>query len=372
MGEMKIMNEKKRFLICFNLLLLIMVSMISLNNRVLADDVSDGMGFSVSPILPATQIDPDLGYYYLKTEPNEEQKFEVMLSSQKEETQEIQMFVQDAYTGSNGVLTYGVDGVDKFKQDKSLTHATSQIVTPVSESVELAPGESKVVSFKVKPPTKSYDGAKIGRLVFKPAGKEEDKNKAIVDEYQYGVSIILSESGDDYSNGDLKKLNLGEVKPTIKRGKRLVTANLQNSESKRLMNIELLATVTEKGSDKVIKQTKIPDFQFAPNSNVDLEIDWGLSEISAGEYTVNILAKNSYDDIHLTKDFRIEGDEARELNQKSAFKIKTPTWVKITAISTGVISFIVFLCISVRNNKWKKLMKRKRKNRKKIGNSKRM
>lgn len=57
--------------------------MISLNNRVLADDVSDGMGFSVSPILPATQIDPDLGYYYLKTEPNEEQKFEVMLSSQK-------------------------------------------------------------------------------------------------------------------------------------------------------------------------------------------------------------------------------------------------------------------------------------------------
>lgn len=360
----KTMRENKKILKCIKSLLLVVCGVILFQPTTLADETSSGMGFSVSPILPVSQIDPELGYYYLQTEPKKEQTFEVKLSSQKDENQKIEMLVQDAYTGSNGGLTYGVDGEDNFKQDETLINATSQIVVPVTNIVELGPGEEKVVSFTVKSPANSYDGVKIGRLVFRPVNEEAEKGVAIADQYQYGVSILLSETGDEHTNGDLTKLNLNEVKPTIKRGKRLVIANVQNPEPKRIMNIDLLATVTKKGSDKVIKQTKIPDFQFAPNSNVDVEVDWGLSELAAGEYTLNLLAENTYDNIHLTKDFRITGDEAKNLNKESAFKIKTPTWVKILAISSGGLSVVLTIIIFMRNKKWQKLVKRRKKNKK--------
>ncbi|MDR2278881.1 DUF916 and DUF3324 domain-containing protein [Vagococcus fluvialis] len=359
----KKMCRNKRIQLWLSSLILLLSGVLFFSSTAVADETDSGMGFSVSPILPTTQIDLDLGYYYLKTEPNKEQTIEVKLSSQKDEKQTIEMFVQDAYTGSNGGLTYGLDGEDDFKQDETLVNPTSQIVLPKTETIELQPREEKVVSFTVKPPVDSYDGVKIGRLVFKPT-VDKDNKTAIVDEYQYAISILLSESGDEHTNGELANLNLNEVKPTIKRGKRLVTANLQNPEPKRMMGIDLQGTVTKKGSDKVVKQTKISDFQFAPNSNVDLEVDWGLSELSPGEYTMTILAKNSYDDIHLTKDFRITGDEAKSLNKESAFKINTPTWVKAVAISSAFLSLILAIIISVRNSKWKKLAKRRKKNKK--------
>lgn len=337
---------------------------IALFTPVLTEAEESGIGFSVVPILPASQIDKDLGYYYLETSPGEEQTFEVKLSSQKKEKQTVQMFVQDAYTGTTGNLTYGIDGIDKFKQDETLKNSTSQIIKPVSETVELDAGEEKTVSFNVLPPKEAYKGAKVGRLVFKTLNEDSKGNTAVVEDYQYGVSIILSENGDDYNDGDLQSIVLNDVKATVKRGKRLVTANLQNPQPKRILNLDLQATITKKGADKVIKETKIPEFQFAPNSNVDLEVDWGLSELEAGEYSINIRAKNEYDDIHLAKDFRITNDAAKKLNKDSAFKIETPTWVKVVSVSSGVLTVGLSVAILMRNKKWLKIANKKR-NRKK-------
>lgn len=356
----------KKIVIRLSSVLLVGILFCVISQQVFAEESNQGIGFSVVPVIPSTQIDPSLGYYYLKTEPSKEQTFEVKLSSQKKEKQQIQLLVQDAYTGANGGLTYGINGEKEFKQDETLVNPTSEIVTPVTEVIELEPGEEKVVTFKVTPPKESYEGVKIGRLVFKSSEKDKSETQeAIIEEYQYAISIVLSENGDEYINGNLQELTLNEVKPTIKRGKRLVTANLQNPEPKRLMNLDMSATVTKKNSDKVIKETVIPDFQFAPNSNVDLEIDWGLSELAAGEYTLNISTHNSYDDIHLTKDFRITGEQAKKLNKESAFKIKTPTWVKVIAIFNGVLVVIISTTVILRNKKWLTLSRKKKKNKRK-------
>jgi hypothetical protein len=124
-----------------------------------------------------------------------------------------------------------------------------------------------------------------------------------------------------------------------------------------------MATITKKGSDKVVKQTKIPEFQFAPNTNVDFEVDWGLSEIEAGEYVLSLTAENDYDSIHLTKDFRITDTEAKKINKDSAFKIKTPTWVKIVTVVTGLLVVVSTIVILVRNKKWVKMSQRKNRKR---------
>lgn len=355
------MKKMKKILTNINYFWLILIGFSALTSlNVKAEEA--GIGFSVVPILPMSQIDKELGYYYLETKAGEEQVFEVKLSSQKDEKQKVKMFVEDAYTGTTGNLTYGVDGQNSFKQDKTLTNSTSQIIKPVSETIELGSREQKTVSFKLKAPKESYEGVKIGRLVFKSVNEnDEEGNTAVVEDYQYAVSVILSENGDDYNDGNIQDISLNEVKATVKRGKRLVTANLQNPQPKRILNLDLSANVTKKGSDKVIKQTKIPEFQFAPNSNVDLEVDWGLSELEAGEYTINISGVNEYDKIHLTKDFRITTEAAKKLNKESAFKIETPTWVKISAITSGVLTSVAAVAVLKRNKKWMKMSRRKRK-----------
>jgi hypothetical protein len=234
----------------------------------------------------------------------------------------------------------------------------------VSEEITLEPNESKVVSFKVDAYKESYSGVKIGQMIFKAVEEEESKtNSPVKEEYQYAINIITSENGDDYNDGDLQQIKLNEVKPTIKYGKRLVTANLQNPQPKRIINLETMATITKKGSDKVVKQTKIPEFQFAPNTNVDFEVDWGLSEIEAGEYVLSLTAENDYDSIHLTKDFRITDTEAKKINKDSAFKIKTPTWVKIVTVVTGLLVVVSTIVILVRNKKWVKMSQRKNRKR---------
>lgn len=347
---------------------ILITSIFSVNSiSVEAKDSDTGMGFSVSPILPNTQIDRELGYYYLETKPGEEQTLEVLLTSQKDEKQTIQMFVQDAYTSYNGNLDYGINGQDGFEQDETLINSTSEIVKPVSETVELEPGESKTVSFKVTPPKDSYPGAKIGQLIFKvkPEEDETGKKSFITEEHQFAISIVLAENGDSYNDGDIDKLILHDVKPTIKRGKRLVTANVQNPEPKRMMNMGMIASITKKGETKVIKKTEIPEFQFAPNSNVDLEVDWGLSELAAGEYTLNLSFQNEYGENHMTKDFRITSDVAKKLNKESAFKIKTPTWIKGVAVGTGILTISIFVFVIIRNKKWLKLSRKKRNSRKK-------
>lgn len=331
-----------------------------------ADDSSTGMGFSVSPILPASQINRELGYYYIKTAPNKEQMIEVKLSSQKDEKQTIQMNVQDAYTSYAGMLDYGINGESGFKQDDTLKNPVSELVVPVSETVELEPRDSKIVSFKITPPKDSYSGAKIGQLVFKvkPEDSGDGKESFITEEHQFAVSTVLSENGDSFNDGDINNLILHEVKPTIKRGKRLVTANVQNPEPKRMINLNMTASITKKGDTKVIKKTEISEFQFAPNSNVDLEVDWGLSELAPGEYTLNLSFENEYGENHMKKDFRITNETAKKLNKESAFKIKTPMWIKIMAIGSGILTFILSIYIVIRNKKWLKLSRKKRNNRK--------
>lgn len=332
-----------------------------------ADDDEIAMGFSVAPTFGNTQIDPELGYYYLKTKPGEPQKIELKLSSQQDDPIKVKLYVEDAYTGINGAMLYGINGVDEMVQDPSLTNPTSELVKPDVEVIELEGREEKVVSYTITPPAEHYEGIKLGQLVFQIVDEEENE-AGLVDEYRYAMTILLAESGDEYDDGN--EFILNEVKPTIKRGKRLVTANFQNPFPKRIVGLEMLGTITEKGKQTPVKEKKMTDFQFAPNSNVDFEMDWGLADLKAGEYTFKLTAKNAYDEFDFKKDFRISGEQATALNKESAFKIITPTWVKIVTIVNGVIVVIVALIVVKRNKKWQALTKRRKSQKKNRKSSK--
>lgn len=317
------------------------------------------IGFSISPNFPSTQIDNDLGYYYLQTRPSEEQEINLKVSNQKNKTIEVDMFVEDAGTGANGSLSYGIPGQEDFMSDQSLKNAISEIVVPQTGSITLSPYEEKIVSFKISPPKENYEGIKLGQLVMMERKDSEEKN-GVSEDYRMAISIMLSESGDDFENGD--KLVLNDVKATMFLGKRMVVANIQNPLPKIIGDLTMKATIKEKSTDKIIKQREMENFKFAPNSNVNFEMDWGLSNLPSGEFTFNLVAENSSERIELQKEFKISSAQAKKINEESSFKIKTPIWVKVFSFINAFIFITLSIFIIIRNKKWEKQIKRRRKN----------
>ena len=318
----------------------------------------DGIGFEVRPLLPSTQFDTSLGYYYIQTEPNQKQTFDMSILSTSDKEKTLEVIIENAVSSNSGSIAY----TNNLKAiDSSLKNPITEIVKPQEKELILKPRQETTLSFDLSPPNNPYDGLKMGRVIIKE--KTDPNAKGIKQEFQYGVGIITSESGEAFNDGNI--LNLNEVKATIVNGGKVITGEIINPEPKTIENLKVRSYVTKKGSSKKIKQKNIDNFAFAPNSKLAYEIPWGLTNFESGDYTFHFEAKNDYDSFNLVKDFQIRANEAKDLNGKAAFKVGTPTYIKILLSGINGLLLLIFIMITLRNNKWKKEIKEKKKKRNK-------
>lgn len=325
----------------------------------LADD-SSNLGYTVSAVLNGKQIDPGKSYFYVQTQPNEEQVLKVKVKSTQKEPIKLKIYATNAFTGDGGTIEYTED---KKLLDSTLTQPIGDILKVETPSLTVENYDEKEATFKLTPPKESYDGVKMGALVFEI--DDSDSKEQVSSKFSYRIGLITSESGDDYK--DSKTLNLIDAKSTIKRGKKMILTTLQNPEPKILSNLELTAEVRQKGSDTVLKKKAVEDYMLAPNSHFDFEMDWGTEAVRAGTYVVTITATNGYDDWKFEKELTITGEQAKKMNDESSFKIITPTWLKIVTVVIFLLTVLITVTLVVRRKKlegrWKKLRK-KRKGRK--------
>lgn len=319
----------------------------------------EGIGFEIKPLFPSTQIDKKSGYYYIQTEPGKKQTLDMTVYNIQDKDITVEFIIENAISTSNGNIDYSSD---IKRTDKSLIDPITDIVIPNKKTLTLKPKEEVKASFEVTPPNNSYDGIKMGRVVVRE--KDDKKAKGIVQKYQYGVGIITSETGDLFNDGD--KLNLGTVKPTVSNGSKVVVGELVNPLPKTIENLQVRSYITKKGDTKKIKERNIDNFSFAPNSKVEYKIPWGLTNFESGEYTFHFDAKNDFETFELKKDFKITGSQASDLNKKTAFKVSTPTYIKIILVVMNIVLVLIFLLILYRNKKWENELKirRKKKNKK--------
>lgn len=327
-----------------------------------ADDESNNLGYTVSAIRNAKQIDPDKSYFYIQTTPSEEEELKVKVKSTQEEEVKVNVYVVDAFTGDKGTIEYTKD---PKLLDKTLTNSITTMATVETPTITVGNYEEKEAIIKLTPPAESYEGIKMGALVFElDTGESEE---TVGNRFSYRLGLFTSESGDDYKNS--KSLNLIEVKSSIKRGKKMVLATLQNPEPKILMNLELKATIQEKGKTDILKQEKVSNYTLAPNSQFDFEMDWGTNQIKPGTFILKMTGNNGENDWSFEKEFTISGEQAKKMNEESGFKIITPTWIKITTILCLAWLIVGIIYLVVRRKKmeadWKNLKKRRKKKRKK-------
>lgn len=341
-----------------NMIQFIITILLFLSFSIINYAAEDGIGFEVRPLLPGTQFDTELGYYYVQTEPGVKQTFNMSIFSTSDKEKRVEIIIENAISSNSGSISYSKD----LKQiDSSLKNPITEIVKPETNEIVLKPREEKNVSFELSPPKNSYSGLKMGRIIIKE--KKDENKKGISQDFQYGVGIITSESGDPFNDGNVLKLN--EVKPTVLRGSKVISGEIVNPEPKTIENLKVRSYVTKKGDSKKIKQKNIDNFSFAPNSKLDFTIPWGLTNFKPGDYTFHFEAKNNYDSFHLKKDFNIKPKDANSLNEEVAFKVNTPNYIKIIIIFINILLLLLFIIIMLRNNKWKHEIKRRQRKRKK-------
>ncbi|WP_086443656.1 DUF916 and DUF3324 domain-containing protein [Candidatus Enterococcus lemimoniae] len=353
----------------FYVLLLFIVVSIGHSIPVLATDAKDNLGYTVSMVQPKTQIDPKQSFFYLQTRPNEPQEIEVRIKSTKKENVKIKIYSQNAITGNKGTIDYTEDLSD---QDSSLSMPITEMVHVKTPEITIGNFEEKTVKITITPPEKGYEGIKMGALVFALDQAEKQQN-GVATNFSYRIGLIISESGDEFNNG--KTLNLIDAKASIKRGKKMVLARIQNPEPKTIEGLTIYAEMTKKGSNTVVKKKDVTNYSLAPNSHVDFELDWGTNSLPSGDYVITLTMHNDYQEWRLTKDFTITGEQAKSINEESAFSIVTPQWIKVLAIMLLVLTGINSTWLIMRRQKWEnaweklqltnKKKKKKRKQRRK-------
>ncbi|MFD1900828.1 WxL protein host-binding domain-containing protein [Enterococcus termitis] len=133
----------------------------------------------------------------------------------------------------------------------------------------------------------------------------------------------------------------------------MILATLQNPEPKVLSRLAMTADLKNVKTGKIVKQVQGEKYVLAPNSRFNFEMDWGTSDIVAGTYMLSIVAKSPYSDWKFEKEFTITGDQASSMNEQSAFKIITPTWIKVVTIICLIVMVSVTGMLLVRRKKWK-------------------
>lgn len=334
------MTSKKRFRLV-QILFLLVVSVI-VGPKIVQADETAGIGYQVEPIFSKEQIDPDKGFYYLKTIPGAEQTIEAEIVSTQKEPVDIRVSVLDAYTQDNGLMGY----TNKEKLDESLKNPISTLVKAETEVVTIQNFEKKKVKFKIKMPEESYEGVKAGALLF---SKEDKSSKGISSKNEFRIGVLLSENGDSYS--DSHTLNLLNAKATIKDAKKVVSLTFQNPEPKILPGLEMEVTLIDKKTGKVVKTKKVTDYTMAPNSNFEFDLDWGIEKIPTGVFIAKVEAANGQENWSLTKEFEISAKKSKDLNSNSPYQIITPMWVKIVSVILGTASICIFILILIRKNK---------------------
>ena len=324
------------------------------SNVVFAAD--DPIGFNVEPELPATQIDNDQSYFYIKTTPTNTQELTVTVIGTSDEAVKVKAYAVNANTSEEGTVNYQ-EGTPK---DETLTDSIEEIVTIEPAEFEVSKDKAVQVKIHVTPPAESYEGIKLGTIYFSRVMDEAETEAAVSSSYSYRVGLMLSESDQEYLDG--KTLNLVDVVPELKRAQKTIQLQFQNPEPKMISGLVMDVEIVEKKNNKVVKKTTLKDGAMAPNSHFNLGVDWGLEPIPSGDYIARVTADSRYEQWELEKEFTISPEVAKKMNEDTLFKLTLPDWGYrvIVGLSVAIVGDFVYLII--RKRKWTQLKKQQRKN----------
>lgn len=269
------------------------------------------VGFSVEAQLPENQLNEKNTFFDLRVEPGQEQELETIVYNHGNEEITVHVSLYDASTNSNGLVVYE----EQEELDSSLKQPVTEIVTLEQDKITIPAGESTVVTASVTVPEEPFEGIKLGGLHFEKVPEETaeaEKGVTIQNKYAYVIGLQLSESDEKVA----PELHLNSVEPTLVNHRTAVVANLQNSQPVLMRNVTIDAKVFEEDETEAIKELHQENVNIAPNSNMDVVIDWENQPLTAGNYRLELQASDGTNEWEWEEKFTIS-EEAKTLNEEA-------------------------------------------------------
>lgn len=280
-------------------------------------------GFTVQAVLPDNQINDRISFYHLLVQPGGTQTVEVKIFNSSAEKQTYRVEVIRAATNKNGLITY--DERDK-PADKSMQMPITNIAKPKHKEVSVEGYSEGKAEIDINVPTEPFSGISLGGIRISLKSDDEDESEqgmSVKNTYGYAIGMVLTENADQPIYGETE-LKLTALNPEVDYGSKVLEASIQNPHPEAMEELEAEGKITKKGSDKVIAKHSLKDFKIAPNSVFPFQIDWGMLEVAAGEYTFTGKVKGKTKSWEFKEDFTITREMAKKMNKQTAFRVIIP------------------------------------------------
>lgn len=322
-----------------NILLLLMVCSFSL----MMTTEAATMDYSVTTNLPKSQVDSKKTYFDLELAPKDTEELSLTINNTSDEKKIITIEPTNASTNQNGVIDYSPR---ETKRDKTLKTGITNLISK-TQRVVLKPHEQRDISFHLKMPEKEFKGTILGSFYVSEEVSEITSKKSeqvqIQNKYAFVIGIKLRNTSVKIP----EKIVLNEVKAQLVNYRTAITANLQNSESVIINNLNVQASVYKEKETEALYELDKSGLEMAPNSNFDLPITLDNEKFESGSYRIELVAKTSEETWKFSKKFKISHQESKELNKEAVDLPETSKkWIYIITISLlilvlGVILFIL-------------------------------
>lgn len=144
-------------------------------------------------------------------------------------------------------------------------------------------------------------------------------------------------------------MKLISVRTGLQNSYATIFAHLQNPTSTIISQVHTEATITKKGSSKVLYTANKDHMSIAPNTNFDFPISVNKKKIDPGTYmlTVDATTENNQKKWHLAKTFTIKPENAKKINDEAITEEKAevsylPMIIGIGGLLLGIIVFLSY------------------------------
>jgi hypothetical protein len=350
------------------LLLSLMFSVIIGVNNVKANELK----FSVNPILPENQVNPQVGYYNLLLNPGQKQTLKVELANQTSKDVTVDVSISSATTNINGVVEYSPNDI---KPDSTLKYNLKDYAKTPSK-VEIPSKSTKTIEVNVTMPAENFSGIMAGGITFKedegsPQAKDSKSSGiTIQNKYQFVVGLLMQQNKDVVA----PTLQMNSVTPAQVNYRNVINANFQNTAKGFLNDMAVDAQVTHEGNSEVLYKTQKDSMTMAPNTNFDFPLPLEGQRFQPGRYTYTadvyglkstngefVFGKdNEGKPQHYTyhwkfvKNYTIDGNKASSLNSKDVTVKPDNNWIYwLIAILLFILLVLSFLFVIL----WKRRKK---------------
>lgn len=318
--------------------------------------------FSYDIIYPETQQNKKLGYFDFKLEPNAKQKVMIKLNNTGKKELNVLVQLNDAKTNSNGEIEYGTNDIPK--DDSAKVTFTNVVKGP--KEVKIAGGTSKTIELAVDLPENTDPGIILGAIQLQPqqAQSKNDSNtrNIVVNEFAYVIGMLMRVGDTSQVKPDLK---FHRVYTSIKNEQSKLFIKYSNTQAAILEDMNVSVSVRKKNKQNSIFDYKKTKMRMAPNSMIDLPIELGDKNISAGDYTAQISVKAGKGKSWSWKeDFYLNSSEVAAIAKSVANDTKKNnllSWLTIPAVISVGAGFLFFKKKKTKKrNKTKKRSKRRK------------